>query len=162
MTPRSVSAAARIASSADERDLVGQWRPLSIALWHSMQWAAHGSASSRAAAMGSPQRRHAPKRAVLESREGRLDELELLFGAVAQGEVALLLEHLAGRGGLRAVGHLAGRLDDLAQFSDQASALGVEGGARTVRSWASIERMYAAGVRPHIAIYSYARTDTRR
>ena len=60
------------------------------------------------AAIGRPQRRQR-RTCRLESGEGRLDQLELLHGPVAQGEIALLLEDLAGRGGLRAVGHLARR-----------------------------------------------------
>ena len=52
-----------------------------------------------------------------------------LLGTVAQGEVALLGEDLAGRRGLRAVGHLAGRHDRLADLVEQARALGEEGAA---------------------------------
>ena len=53
-----------------------------------------------------------------------------MVGPVAQGEVALLGEDLAGRRGLRAVGHLPGRDDRLADLRHEARPLGEQGGAR--------------------------------
>ena len=72
--------------------------------WQSMQWAAHGRASSRSGAIGRPQRTHVPN---VPHRAGRAPprRLQMLLVLLAQGEVALLLEDLAGRGCLRAVGH---------------------------------------------------------
>ena len=74
----------------------------------------------------------APARAVrarVQALERLLDLAELGALAVAQGEVALLLEDLARRGGLRAVGHLARALDRLAELDAQARRLRLEGGA---------------------------------
>ena len=71
-----------------------------------------------------------PERPGLEPGERLLDEGQLLVGPVAQGEVALLREDLAGGGGLRAVGHLAGRHDRLADLGEEAVALGEQGSAR--------------------------------
>src|SRR5439155_22848482 len=48
-----------------------------------------------------------PKPAVVDARQGRLHESQLVLGTTPQGEVALLLEHVRGGGGLGAVGHLA-------------------------------------------------------
>ena len=75
-----------------------------------MQSAAHGSASRRSGAIGLPQRVHVPY-VPASSRERGIDRSSCCVVVVAQREVALLLEHLGGRGRLRAVGHLAGRLD---------------------------------------------------
>ena len=60
----------------------------------------------------------------IEPRERLVHEHELLIGAIAQGEVALLGEDLAGRRGLRPVRHLAGRDDRLADLLEQAGPLG--------------------------------------
>ena len=62
-----------------------------------------------------------PERPGLEPGERLLDEDQLLVGPVAQGQVALLGEDLAGGRGLRAVGHLAGRHDRLADLGEQAA-----------------------------------------
>jgi YHS domain-containing protein len=70
-----------------------------------------------------------PEGAVVKPPEGGIDELQVLLRAVAQREVALLLEDLTCGGRLRSVRHLARRLDLLAELSEQARALGVERGA---------------------------------
>ena len=64
------------------------------------RWAAHGIASSRSAAIGRPQRVQAPYVPSSSRRERVLDLGKVLRVAVAQREVALLFEDLAGRGGL--------------------------------------------------------------
>ena len=98
-----------------------------------------------------------PERAGVEPGQRRLDELELLVGAVAQGEVALLGEDLAGRGGLRPVGHLAGRDDRLAELRERGGRARPSSAARTrPRSMASIERMVrrAGHARRRDSLYS--------
>ena len=70
-----------------------------------------------------------PERAGVEPRERLVDERQLMVGTVAQREVPLLGEDLAGRRGLRAVRHLAGRDDRLPDLLDQPGALGEEGRA---------------------------------
>jgi YHS domain-containing protein len=59
----------------------------------------------------------------VESGERRIDQVELDVRPVAEGEVALLREDLAGGGSLRAVGHLPGRLDRLIQPTERAPTL---------------------------------------
>ena len=63
-----------------------------------------------------------PERAIVQPAECRLDLGQVLDGTVAKGEVTLLLEDLAGRRGLRPVGHLVGRLDGLADFLPESIA----------------------------------------
>ena len=83
-------------------------------------------AAPRAGPPGSACRTQArPVRPGVEPGERGVDELEMLRRPVAQGEVALLLEDLARGGGLRAVGHLPGRLDRLRDLGEEARALGV-------------------------------------
>ena len=125
----------------DERRVAHQRAPRSRSRWQSMQVAAHGSASSRAAAIGFPQRTHAPNDPSSSRASAVLDERELRGRPVAEGEVALLLEDLAGRRGLRAVGHLPGRDDRLADLRREARALGEQGGARGVVVGGSHRRM---------------------
>lgn len=72
-----------------------------------------------------------PVRPLIEPCQGGIDELELLGRPIAQGEIALLGEHLAGRGGLGSIGHLAGRIDRLAELVEEPSSLGIEGGTRS-------------------------------
>lgn len=74
-----------------------------------------------------------PEGAVVESLERGIDQLQVLLRAIAQREVALLLEDLAGGGRLRPVRHLTGRLDLFAELAEQASALRLERSA--YRSW---------------------------
>ena len=83
-------------------------------------------------------------RAVGHSGKRGFDEPELLGGLVAQREVALLGEDLTGRGGLRSVGHLAGRLDGLAQLGEQSIAFGFQGDSSAVE----IGRVHRATVPP--------------
>ena len=92
-----------------------------------MQRAAHGSASSRSARDRPAAADARPEGPGVEPGERLVDEDQLVVGPVAQGEVALLGEDLAGRRGLRAVGHLAGRDDRLADLVEQAGALGERG-----------------------------------
>ena len=63
----------------------------------------------------------------IEAGEGFIDQDQLLIGAVAQGQIALLGEDLAGRRGLRPVGHLPGRDDGLAKFLHEARPFDLEG-----------------------------------
>ncbi len=93
-----------------------------------MQRAAHGRASRRSGAIGRPQRTHVPNVPSSSRARASVTQRQLPVGPVAQGEVALLREDLAGRGCLRAVGHLAGRHDGLADLLDETDAL-VEQGA---------------------------------
>ena len=65
----------------------------------------------------------------IDPRERAVDEDELLLGAISKCEVALLLEDLRRRRGLRAVRHLAGRLDRRFEFLAQAHPLGVKCGS---------------------------------
>ena len=88
-----------------------------------MQRAAQGRASSRSGAIGRPHRTHVPNVPSSSRARASVDELQLLVGPVAQRQVALLGEDLARGGGLRAVGHLAGRDDGLADLLDEAGAL---------------------------------------
>ncbi|MBA2299713.1 MAG: YHS domain-containing protein [Chloroflexi bacterium] len=67
-----------------------------------------------------------PERPALEPLERLVDELQLVGRAIAQREVALLLEDLGRCRRLRAVGHLAGRLDRLAEVRDEARALSLQ------------------------------------
>src|SRR5687768_7925045 len=69
-------------------------------------------------------------RALVERPERRLDAVQLHPRPIAQRQVALLLEDVRRRRGLRAVGHLAGALDRLAELDEQPLALGDEGSAR--------------------------------
>ncbi len=68
-------------------------------------------------------------RPVVEPPERRVDQLEMLLRTFPQGQIALLLEDLAGRRGLRSVRHLTGRLDLLTELGEQAAAFGLERGA---------------------------------
>jgi YHS domain-containing protein len=70
-----------------------------------------------------------PERAIVKPLEGGIDQLEVLLRAIAQCQVALLLEDLAGGGRLRSVCHLTGRLDRLAELGQKAGALRIERGA---------------------------------
>ena len=81
-------------------------RSRSAIRWQSMQRGAHGSASSRSAAIGRPQRTHVPNVPASSRARASSTSCELVIGPVAQGEVALLGEDLAGRRRLRSVGHL--------------------------------------------------------
>ncbi len=63
----------------------------------------------------------------VEPVEGLVDQHQLVVGPVAQRQVALLRKDLAGRGGLRAVGHLLGRDDRLLALPEDAGALRLEG-----------------------------------
>ena len=100
-----------------------------------------------------------PEGPVVEPLDRGVDERELLCRPIAEREVALLLEDLARGRRLRAVRHLAGRLDLLAELRDQPRPLGVERGAnsdrielihpRTVPVERSLARpvLYSPGVR---------------
>jgi YHS domain-containing protein len=72
-----------------------------------------------------------PVRPGIEPCQGGIHELELLGRPIAEGEVALLGEHLAGRRRLGSIGHLAGRIDRLAELVEEPSPLGIEGGTRS-------------------------------
>ena len=101
--PRRRSAAARMSSMVTSGALsvaVIAQRSRAPRRWQSMQRAAHGRASSRSGAIGRPHRTHRPEGPGVEPGERLVDELELAFGAVAQGEVTLLGEDLARRRGL--------------------------------------------------------------
>jgi len=63
------------------------------------------------------------KCATITPDEGRVDQRELGVGAITEREVALLREHLAGRRGLRPVGHLIGRHDRLFAIAQQLGPL---------------------------------------
>jgi YHS domain-containing protein len=72
------------------------------------------------------------ERAGVEPNERLVDEHQLVVGTVAQREVPLLGEHLAGRRGLRSVGHLAWRDDRLADLVEQPVTFGFESRANGV------------------------------
>ena len=80
-----------------------------------------------------------PEGAVVEAREGCVDLLEMLDGTLPKGEVSLLLEDLGSGGGLRAVGHLVGRLDRFADLLGKPGAL---------RGQLAAERLEVANVHP--------------
>ena len=61
-----------------------------------------------------------------QPRERGLDLGQVLDRPLAKGQVALLLEDLAGGGGLGAVGHLVGCLDGLADLLEQPGPLRLE------------------------------------
>ena len=98
-----------------------------------MQSAAHGIASSRSGAIGRPQLTQAPYVPVVEPRQRRVDLAEVLLVAVAEREVALLLEDLGRGRGLGAVGHRAGRDDALGEARAEPVALGLERHSRIGR-----------------------------
>jgi len=83
-------------------------------------------------------------RAVGHTGERGLDEPELLGRLVAQRQVTLLGEDLTGSRGLGTVGHLARRLDGLAQLREQSIAFGFQGGSSTIE----IQRVHRATVPP--------------
>lgn len=64
-----------------------------------------------------------PVAAGIQAGERGVDLGELRPGMVAEGEVALLLEDVGRRRGLRAVRHLAGSFDRLAELLEQSSPL---------------------------------------
>jgi YHS domain-containing protein len=94
-----------------------------------------------------------PEGAVVESIDRGLDERELLVGPVAQGKVALLREDLAGRRGLRAIGHLVGRNDGGTAFLDQTGTLGEQGRAEGLE----IEGRHGRMVREPYTPWEYCR-----
>ena len=74
----------------------------------------------------------------VERTQRDFDATELEPRSVAQREVALLLEDMAGRRGLRAVRHLARALDRLPELLEEALALGDERGARRTGSMSPV------------------------
>ena len=132
--------------------------------WQSMQSAAHGIASSRSGAIGRPQLDTGAERALVEPRQRRVDLGEVLLVAVAEREVALLLEDLGRGGGLGAVRHRAGRDDALGEPRAQPVALGLErrsriGRRRGVGRHRRIVRPFGSGrsSRPAISSPEHAR-----
>lgn len=95
------------------------------------------------------------KRSVVEAGQCRVDLGLVLDRTVAQGEVALLFEDLAGGGGLGTVGHLLGRLDGLAELLQETRAFRRELGAECLRILWIHQRTVRAG-RPsrRLALYS--------
>jgi YHS domain-containing protein len=65
----------------------------------------------------------------------------MLLVAIAQGQVALLLEDLAGGGRLRAVGHRVRRDDAHGDSGSEPGALGNEGGPRVLEEWIGHDRI---------------------
>jgi YHS domain-containing protein len=65
----------------------------------------------------------------VDSLEGCVDQLELLDRPVAEGEVALLLEHLAGRRGLGPVRHRLWRRDRFGHLAIEARPFGEQSDA---------------------------------
>ena len=98
-----------------------------------------------------------PERARVESREGFVDQHQLMVGTVAQGEVPLLGEDLAGRRCLRAIGHLAGRDDGLPDLLDEPGALGDEGRADRVE----VGGIHASMVCQPYTPWEYPHEETR-
>ena len=148
MTPRRRSAAARIASmptsgvaSAAGSPIGAHRPPRSTMRWQSMQCAAQGSASSRSGRDRLAAADARPERA--RRRAGRGPRRPVRAAASRRSrkrEVPLLLEDLARRRGLRAVGHLAGRDDRLAELLEQPGTLGEQRGSGGVE----IDRVHRA------------------
>ena len=78
---------------------------------------------------------------VVEPGESRVDRGEMLLVALAQGQVALLLEDLAGGGRLRPVGHRVRRDDPLGDSGSEPGALDKEGGPRVLEEWIGHDRI---------------------
>ena len=70
------------------------------------------------------------ERALIESLKRGLDLLEVLLIPIAKGEIALLLEDLAGRRRLGPVSHRVGRNDPDRDLGAEAVSLRGKGGAR--------------------------------
>ena len=79
-------------------------------------------------------------RAVVQRAKRGVDPGELAARALAEGEVALLLEDLARRRGLRAVRHLLGVFDRLAELDEQAARSASSVGARQRDRLAGVAR----------------------
>jgi YHS domain-containing protein len=95
------------------------------------------------------------ERALVESSKRRVDLLEVLDRAFAQGEVALLFEDLACGRRLRAIGHLVGHLDGFTDLLGKAGALGRQPGAeRLCRTSVHPLTLRAAARGRTLAIYS--------
>ena len=94
----------------------------------------------RAAAAGA-----IPVRPVVEPLDGGIDRSKLLFVAVAQGQVTLLLEDLAGGRGLRSVRHRIWRHDHFGDPRPEPVALREQGGARVVEQGVGHVRIVLGG-----------------
>ena len=102
--------------------------------------AAPRAARRRSAGRSGRTRRTCPHRA---GRGPRRRSSSCCVGPLAQGQVALLLEDLAGRRGLRPVGHLArarDRLADLLERAARARRAGRACGSASSRSWLTVRR----------------------
>lgn len=65
-----------------------------------------------------------PEHSLVEARQRCIDLGQMLDRPFAEGQIALLIEDLAGRGGLRPVGHLVGHLEGPPDLLGKARALG--------------------------------------
>ena len=130
--------------------------------WHSMQWAAHGQGLQPCRGDRLPQRTHVPY--VPASSRARAASTSSSCGrSIAEGQVALLLEDLAGRRGLRAIRHLPGRDDRLAELGQEAVRVRPERLVRAAssRGRPSAEGSAGPGPTPSCAILPGSTTEDR-